>query len=135
VHFARQRLARRALATLLGVAALALPLAGTAASAHRARPVSTRIVVSEEYPALHGVLHSRSRFCSARRRLLVYRARRGHDKLVGRGWSHRSGAWKVPLGKKLGRGHYYVIAPMRASAAIRCLRAHSKSVPVVEGSG
>ena len=73
-----------------------------------------------------------SRFCAARRRLLVYRSRRGPDKLVGRGWSHRSGTWKVSLGEKLGRGHYYVIAPARVSHSlgIRCPQARSKSIPV-----
>jgi hypothetical protein len=134
VHLVRRHLARRSLALLVGMAAFALSLAATAVSAPRVRDVSTHIVVSEKYPALHGALHSRSRFCSARRRLLVYRARRGPDRLVGRGWSHRSGAWKVSLGKKLGPGHYYVVAPQRASSAVRCLRARSKSVPVVERS-
>lgn len=114
---------------------LSLLVAGLGVATATAAPTKvfpTRIFVSEKFPALHGALHSRSRFCTARRRLLVYRARRGPDRLVGRGWSHRSGTWKVSLGKKLGRGHYYVIAPARASGSlhIRCPAARSKSIPV-----
>jgi hypothetical protein len=92
----------------------------------------TRIFVSEKFPALHGALHSRSRVCLARRRLLVYRPRPGADTVVGRGWSRRSGTWRVPLGKKLEEGHYYVIAPARADprSRVRCPAARSKSIPV-----
>lgn len=126
---------RRPLALALLVLAatlLACPPAG--ARPDRVRTVSTRIFVSEKYPAFHGALRSHSAYCYARRRLLVYRARRGPDKLVARGWSHRSGAWKVSLGEKLGRGHYYVVAPRRGSGSfgIRCRLARSKSIPVVE---
>jgi len=121
-----------ALLRSLAVALLAACVLAAPAAASRKRVVPTRIYVSEKFPALHGALHSHSRFCSARRRLLVYRARRGPDRLVGRGWSHRGGAWKVSLGKKLGRGHYYVVAPARASGrlGIRCSMARSKSIPV-----
>jgi hypothetical protein len=123
---------RTRLAWLLALAAFAALLCAAPSGAASVRVVPTRIFVSEKYPAVHGALHSRSRFCSARRRLLVYRARRGADKLVGRGWSHRSGTWRVSLGEKLGRGHYYVIATGRVSHSlgIRCPRAHSKSIPV-----
>jgi hypothetical protein len=122
---------RRLIFRCLALAALVASLcAGPAAAAARTYP--TRILVSEKFPALHGVLRSHSAFCFARRRLIVYRDRRGEDKLVGRGWSHRNGAWKVSLGKKLGRGHYYVIAPARASRAfgVRCRSARSKLIPV-----
>lgn len=96
------------------------------------RTYPTRIFVSEKFPALHGALHSRSRVCTARRRLLVYRPRPGSDRLVGRGWSRRSGTWRVPLGQKLEEGHYYVIAPARSDTRfdIRCPAARSKSIPV-----
>jgi hypothetical protein len=114
--------------TFLCVAALVAPMSAAAA----VKVFPTRIFVSEKFPAVHGALHSGSRFCAARRHLLVYRSRPGADPLVGRGWSHRSGAWKVPLGEKLERGHYYVVAPARSSGdlQIRCPAARSKSIPV-----
>lgn len=119
---------RAILAALVALLLVAAPVA--AAPAWRSFP--TRIFVSEKFPALHGTLHSRSRVCTARRRLLIYRPRPGSDRLIGRGWSHRSGTWRVPLGTKLEEGHYYVVVPARTDrdAAIRCPAARSKSIPV-----
>jgi hypothetical protein len=120
----------RCIASLAILLALLVSPATFAAPRWRAYP--TEIFVSEKFPALHGALHSGSRFCASRRRLLVYGARSGGGRLLAHGWSHRSGAWRVPLGKKLAQGHYYVIAPMRSSATlrIRCPAARSKSIPV-----
>jgi hypothetical protein len=112
------------------VVLLLLTAAPAAARGWRTDP--TRIFVSEKFPALHGALHSRSRVCVARRRLIVYRPRPGADRVVGRGWSRRSGTWRVPLGKKLEEGHYYVVALARADqrSRVRCPAARSKSIPV-----
>ncbi|HEX4731964.1 MAG TPA: hypothetical protein VH299_11900 [Solirubrobacterales bacterium] len=118
---------------LLPVIFIGLFIATAPAGAANAwKTFPTRIFVSEKFPALHGALHSRSRVCLARRRLLVYRPRPGADTVVGRGWSRRSGTWRVPLGKKLEEGHYYVIAPARADprSRVRCPAARSKSIPV-----
>ena len=93
----------------------------------------TKVFVSEKFPALHGALHSPSRACVARRRLIVYRSlAAGRDQLVGRGFSHRRGAWRVSLGEKLERGHYYVVVPAHSNSRfrIRCPGAVSKSIPV-----
>ena len=127
------RFSLRSLACLLGALSLASG-ASTLASGSEWHSIPTRIFVSEKFPALHGALHSRSRFCSSRRRLLVYRVHGHRPAPVGRGFSHRGGTWKVSLGKKLNPGHYYVIAAARRSARFRisCPRARSKRVPVVE---
>jgi hypothetical protein len=114
------------------VALFALLLAAPAAAAPTLRDAPTRIFVSEKFPALHGALHSSSRVCTARRRLLVYRPGPGGDRVVGRGFSRRNGTWRVPLGEKLEQGHYYVVATARIDrgAGVRCPAARSKSVPV-----
>jgi hypothetical protein len=109
-----------------------LLLVAPAAAAPALKTLPTRIFVSEKFPAIHGALHSRSRVCVARRRLVVYRPGPGADRVVGRGWSRRNGTWRVPLGEKLEEGHYYVVARERTdrAAGVRCPAARSKSIPV-----
>lgn len=125
------RLARRRSLLLLLTLAAALLTVG-AASAVGDATYSARIFVSEKFPAFHGAIHSKSAFCVAKRPVLVFRVRPGNDKRLGHRRSHGDGTWKVPLGKKLSSGDYYVEAPQYGSASlgITCLRVRSKIVPV-----
>ena len=117
---------------VLLVLAAVLCLTATSSAQGDRGTVPAKIFVSEKLPAFHGALHSRSRFCSGRRHLLVFRPHPGADSLVARGRTHPDGTWKVALGQKLQVGRYYVVAPPRLDPRhdIRCSAARSKSIPV-----
>jgi hypothetical protein len=123
---------RRSLVLLLTLGAALLAIGAVSSSAAGEATYSARIFVSEKFPAFHGAIHSKSAFCVAKRPLLVFRVRPGDDKRLGHRRSNGDGTWKVPLGKKLSSGDYYVEAPRYGSASlgITCLRARSKIVPV-----
>ncbi len=122
---------RRALVLAVALFA-ALLLAAPVAARTPTKTFTTKIFVSEKFPAFHGALHSKSSFCVAERPLKVYRLAHGRSVLLGHRRSNPDGTWKVPIGNKLVSGAYYVEAPLYGSAAlgISCKPARSKIVPV-----
>jgi hypothetical protein len=84
---------------------------------------SSRLYMSEKFPAFHGRIHSASNFCEADRRVKLFKVRPGKDKLLGVDRSDDNGHWKVALGNQLVSGVYYSKAPLYGSASlgITCL--------------
>lgn len=91
--------ARAALVVLLSaIGALALPATGAGAK-EPMESFSTRVIISEKYPAFHGKLHSKSTFCAAERPVRVFRERSGNDEVLGRRRSDRDGTWQISIGE------------------------------------
>jgi len=127
-------LVRRTLISLLALALLgASALAVSAAAKVPTKTYATKLVMSEKFPAFHGQLESKNKFCIGARPVKLYRERSGPDKLLGTDRSDGSGAWKVSLGNKLISGAYYSLAPVFGSASlgITC-KADKSQVAVVD---
>ncbi len=127
-------LVRRTLISILALALLAASaLAVSAAAKVPTKTYATKLVMSEKYPAFHGRLESKNKFCIGARPVKLYRELPGPDKLLGTDRSDGSGVWKVSIGKKLTSGAYYSLAPAFGSASlgITC-KADKSQVAVVD---
>ncbi|MGZ8667099.1 MAG: hypothetical protein ACXWZM_08310 [Solirubrobacterales bacterium] len=77
----------------------------------------TNLFMSKRAPAFHGRVHSPGTVCVIHRKVRLYRARRGPDKLLGTDRSDARGAWKVRV-RPLSSGAYYARAKRFASVAL-----------------
>lgn len=124
--------ARRPLTPMFEIAFVAaLVLAASASPVSGSATYSTKLFMSEKFPAFHGKLHSSNDFCVADRPVKVYRERSGPDKLLGTDRSGKDGSWKVKV--NLIGGAYYAKAALYGSASlgIECRPARSQ-VAVVD---
>jgi hypothetical protein len=102
------------------LAAALLPLAlfaALAAPSGAGTSYRTNLYMSKGAPAFHGRVHSPSTFCVVHRKVRLYRARSGPDKLLGSDRTDARGAWKVRV-RPLSSGAYYARAKSFASAAL-----------------
>ncbi len=77
----------------------------------------TNLFLSKKAPAFHGRVHSPGTVCLLRRKVRLYRVRRGPDKLLGSDRSDARGAWKVRV-RPLSSGAYYARVSRFSSAAL-----------------
>jgi len=84
------------LVSVLGVIVASLATAAVGTANHR---WDVDIRVSNDRPALHGVLSSRAESCESGRYVWVERVRRGPNKFVGDDSSSLRGAWSVDVNR------------------------------------
>lgn len=104
--------ARKRAVALGTTAALALMIPGAdVASAHRFR-ASSRISLHYSDGAFKGKVTSGRRICENNRRVVVYKKRRGRDRVVGRDTTNSAGRFRIR--ERRARGRFYAVVSRRA---------------------
>jgi hypothetical protein len=93
-------------AAVFACAALAAAVAAIPAFATNTVRIDSRVTISERPPNFHGHVRSDNDACESKRRVKLFRERRGPDKLLGRDRSNDAGRWVEEV-DPLKSGAYY----------------------------
>src|SRR5438876_760789 len=96
----------RALLVAAFALALAAILAVPALATHTVK-FDSSIQIGAGPPAFHGKVKSENHGCVQDRKVRVFKAKRGADRLLGRGRTNRRGHWRIVLDPPPGSGAYY----------------------------
>jgi hypothetical protein len=95
---------------MLGAAIVALPAWAAVVR------IDSKVNIGNGPPAFHGKVRSDNNACERRRRVKLYRQRRGPDKLLGSDKTNHDGRWEIEV-EPLSSGAYYAKVTKRSEGA------------------
>lgn len=114
---------------LLGLGGV-LAIGAVAPATAQDQPFESKIRLKNSAPAFHGKVKSESSLCISNRKVRLFKAKKGEDKVLGKGRTDFEGKWQILKEPKSGVYYAKVNQFLQESPQLVCLPDRSKKLVI-----